>query len=60
MKAALEVVERRQTGGPAVISIVGAGYAGVELAATLAERLGKLAAIEIITPNQDIMQVSAS
>ena len=45
-------------GSERVVSIIGAGYAGVELAAVVAERLGGLngqVKTELVTPNLDIM-----
>lgn len=53
MRSHLEVLER---GTNSTVAIVGAGYAGVELAIAVAERLGVAAGnVRLITPGPDIM-----
>lgn len=51
---ALERERFGQDDAPIEVIIVGSGYSGVELAATLAERLGKKGKIQIVDPNPDI------
>jgi NADH:ubiquinone reductase (non-electrogenic) len=48
------------TAGPGrpVVMVVGAGYAGVELAAVIAERLGGRAVVQIVTPGASILEGS--
>lgn len=47
----VEEIEARPAGGsaPADVVVVGAGYAGVELASTVAERLGTRAAVQLVS-----------
>ena len=47
----MEEIEARPAGGsgPADVVVVGAGYAGVELASTVAERLGTRAAVQLVS-----------
>ena len=47
----VEEIEARAAGGsgPADVVVVGAGYAGVELASTVAERLGTRAAVQLVS-----------
>ena len=45
----VEEIERRAPGVPADVVVVGAGYAGVELASTVAERLGSRAAVQLVS-----------
>ena len=45
----VEAIEARPAGAPADVVVVGAGYAGVELASTVAERLGTQAAVELVS-----------
>lgn len=53
VRSHLEVLER---GSNATVAIVGAGYAGVELAVAVAERLGVAAGnVRLVTPGPDIM-----
>lgn len=40
-----------------VISVVGAGYAGVELAATVAERMAGASAVHLLSPTGGVMPV---
>lgn len=40
-----------------VVSVVGAGYSGVELAATVAERMAGAAAVHLLSPSGDVMPV---
>ena len=42
-----------------VISVVGAGYSGVELAATVAERMKGCAAVHLLAPNGELLPVCA-
>ena len=54
VKEALEQIEA--SGNPSSkIVIVGAGYAGVELATVVAERVGGRAQVQVVTPNADIL-----
>lgn len=58
MQAALTAIEAElATGNPAVVSVVGGGCAGVELAACVAERLGSGARVQLLTPSGEIMPV---
>ncbi|CAM6090553.1 unnamed protein product [Calypogeia fissa] len=53
----LVALERERFGledTPIEVVIVGSGYSGVELAATLAERLGKKGKVQLVDPNPDI------
>ena len=45
----VEEIEARPAGLPADVVVVGAGYAGVELASTVAERLGSRAAVQLVS-----------
>lgn len=45
----VEEIEARPPGVPADVVVVGAGYAGVELATTVAERLGNRAAVQLVS-----------
>ncbi len=45
----VEELEARLSGAPAGVVVVGAGYAGVELASTVAERLGRRAAVQLVS-----------
>lgn len=45
----VEELETRPSGVPADVMVVGAGYAGVELASTVAERLGSRAAVQLVS-----------
>jgi NADH dehydrogenase FAD-containing subunit len=45
----VEELEARSSGEPAGVVVVGAGYAGVELASTVAERLGRRAAVQLVS-----------
>jgi len=45
----VEEIEARSSGEPAGVVVVGAGYAGVELASTVAERLGRRAAVQLVS-----------
>lgn len=40
-----------------LISVVGAGYAGVELAATVAERMRGIAAVQLLSPSGEVLPV---
>ena len=40
-----------------LISVVGAGYAGVELAATIAERMRGVAAVQLLSPSGEVLPV---
>lgn len=40
-----------------VISVVGAGYSGVELAATVAERMAGASAVHLLSPSGAVMPV---
>lgn len=46
----LEALE--QAGGLVEVAVVGAGYAGIELAATVAERLGAKGNVKVITASE--------
>ena len=48
----VEDIETRLAGEPAGVVVVGAGYAGVELASTVAERLGRRAAVQLVSAGQ--------
>ncbi|KAG1677080.1 hypothetical protein FOA52_001250 [Chlamydomonas sp. UWO 241] len=54
VKAALEQIEAAGDPSQAVM-IVGAGYAGVELATVVAERLGGAARVQLVTPADNIL-----
>lgn len=45
----VEELEARPSDLPADVMVVGAGYAGVELASTVAERLGSRAAVQLVS-----------
>ena len=45
----VEEIEARPPGVAADVVVVGAGYAGVELATTVAERLGNKAAVQLVS-----------
>ena len=45
----MEQIEAQSAGEPAGVVVVGAGYAGVELASTVAERLGRRAAVQLVS-----------
>lgn len=45
----VEEIEARSRGVAADVVVVGAGYAGVELATTVAERLGSRAAVQLVS-----------
>lgn len=40
-----------------LITVVGAGYAGVELAATIAERMRGAAAVQLLSPSGEVLPV---
>ncbi|KAL3147685.1 hypothetical protein ABBQ32_002435 [Trebouxia sp. C0010 RCD-2024] len=52
----VEEIEARPPGVPADVVVVGAGYAGVELATTVAERLGNRAAVQLVSAGGDILE----
>ncbi|KAL0040798.1 hypothetical protein WJX79_005713 [Trebouxia sp. C0005] len=52
----VEDIETRLAGEPAGVVVVGAGYAGVELASTVAERLGRRAAVQLVSAGGDILE----
>lgn len=52
----VEQIEARSAGEPAGVVVVGAGYAGVELASTVAERLGRRAAVQLVSAGGDILE----
>lgn len=52
VRSHLEVLQR---GTNACVTVVGAGYAGVELAIAVAERLGVAGNVRLVTPGPDIM-----
>ncbi len=43
-------------GIPSTIMVVGAGYAGVELASVVAERMKGKACVQLVTPGEDILE----
>jgi hypothetical protein len=45
-------------GSPATVAVVGAGYAGVELAAVVGERLRGKARVVLLTPGADILEAA--
>jgi len=45
----VEEIEAQASALPAGVVVVGAGYAGVELASTVAERLGSRAAVQLVS-----------
>ena len=55
--AALQEIEDAafMGGGASTIVIVGAGYAGVEMATVVAERVKGRARVQVVTPNADIL-----
>jgi hypothetical protein len=60
IEAALEVLEATGADLSAprpIVTVVGAGYAGVELAATVAERMAGKALVHLLSPTGDIMPV---
>lgn len=52
----VEELEQRASALPADVLVVGAGYAGVELASTVAERLGSRANVQLVSAGDDILQ----
>jgi NADH dehydrogenase FAD-containing subunit len=59
---ALEVLQtegRAQDSRQITVTVVGAGYAGVELAAAVAESLKGVATVQLLSPWESIMQVHA-
>lgn len=52
VRSHLEVLERSSE---AYVTVVGGGYAGVELALAVAERLGSTGNVRLITPGQQIL-----
>lgn len=54
------LAEEMRTGRSAVVSVVGGGCAGVELATCVAERLGANARVQLLTPSGDILPVCSS
>ncbi|KAK9861118.1 hypothetical protein WJX84_003805 [Apatococcus fuscideae] len=57
----LEMLEQRQqASGSLSVTVVGAGYAGIELATTLAERIGPRGFVQIIHGGNDIMEPSSA
>ncbi len=48
----VEEIEAQSAVEPAGVVVVGAGYAGVELASTVAERLGRRAAVQLVSAGQ--------
>ena len=52
MLSRVEEIEQQASGVPADVVVVGAGYAGVELASTVAERLGTRAAVQLVSAGQ--------
>ena len=48
----VEELEQRASALPADVVVVGAGYAGVELASTVAERLGSRANVQLVSAGQ--------
>lgn len=52
---ALEAAAAR-SGVPGTVAVVGAGYAGVELAAVVAERLGSRGRVVLLTPGAHILE----
>eukprot|EP00898_Chlorokybus_atmophyticus_P005823 jgi/Chlat1/6241/Chrsp44S05768 len=52
----LEQVQKLKPGRPPIsVSVVGAGYSGIELAATIAERLGERGNVRVIDPVKDFL-----
>ncbi|KAK9833108.1 hypothetical protein WJX74_007467 [Apatococcus lobatus] len=59
----LEALEQSQPARPSGslrVTVVGAGYAGIELATTLAERIGSRGFVQIIHGGSDIMEPSSA
>jgi len=52
--------EHQQTAAPIQVAIVGGGVSGVELAATVAERLGQKGTVQLLTSGPDIMLDNAA
>lgn len=61
VRARLDVLERRHAadGAKATVVVVGGGYAGVELAVTVAECMGGAALVRLVDGNADIMGSAA-
>jgi NADH dehydrogenase FAD-containing subunit len=61
--SALEVLGREgvsQDSRQKIVTVVGAGYAGVELAAAVAESLKGVAMVQLLSPSETIMQVCSA
>lgn len=57
VKGSLDALSARGSGGS--VLVVGAGYSGVELAATMAERLkDSSVAVQLVTPGYDLLEGS--
>ena len=55
MQVLHELEQLEQEPGMAEIAVVGAGYAGVELATTVAERMGQRAQVKLITAGKSLI-----
>eukprot|EP00892_Ulva_mutabilis_P011657 jgi/Ulvmu1/8864/UM049_0046.1 len=56
----LEAATADPTAPRPVVSVIGAGYSGVELAATIGERLAGSAAVHLLSPSGDVMPGQAA